>query len=285
MYILLLIQQLLSSITHIISKNLTNTVPAPEILIIRASIAGFIYCIWILIKWKSLPKFRGKDILIIITLGALNIPVNQYLFFTGIKLSTAPNAALAYALSPAFVLIIALMSKQEKASLLRTIGIIVATIGTAIILFEHGIDFSSEYFIGNILVLTASFSWAVYTILGKDFSRRFGAINATALSMISGLILYTPIYIFQSNSITIRHITYTEFAEKLYLGVFTSVIAYSIWYYALSKTDASKVSVFNNIQPILTTILSVIFLSQHITALMITGGLLIIAGVFITQKG
>jgi len=53
---------------------------------------------------------------------------------------------------------------------------------------------------------------------------------------------------------------------------------------ALKRIEASKVSVFNNLQPILTTILAVIFLDQQITILFVIAGTAVIFGVYLTQS-
>ena len=78
-------------------------------------------------------------------LGIINIPINQYLFFFGVRMSTAPNVALAYAMAPVFVLMIAVLFYNEKASYLKSTGIIIACLGAILILFERGFDFFCRY--------------------------------------------------------------------------------------------------------------------------------------------
>ena len=79
-------------------------------------------------------------------------------------------------------------------------------------------------------------------------------------------------------------ITSINWVQLIYLGAITSGVGYALWYYALTKIEASKISVYNNLQPVLTTLLSVLFFATPITLPFIFGGLLIIAGVTITQR-
>ena len=58
-----------------------------------------------------------------------------------------------------------------------------------------------------------------------------------------------------------------------------------MWYYALSRIDTAKVAVFSNGQPIVATILSVIFLDYAITGDFVIGGLMTLVGVILTQLG
>ncbi|MCL5990903.1 MAG: DMT family transporter [Bacteroidetes bacterium] len=286
MYIWIFIQQLIASGTHIIVKDLTETIQPSLILLLRAFFAAGFYIFWVIVREKKNFRLEKKDIPVAILLGILNIPINQYLFFIGVHLSTAPNAGLAYALSPAFVLVIALLFLKESGNWKKITGVAIAIAGAVLIMLERGIDLKSDFFIGNVLLLLASFSWALYTILGRDFSRKYGAVYSTAVTMVIGFITYIPVY-FITNEPILAVVTFNVFdwLGILYLGIMTSGFGYLIWFWALKKMEASKLSVFNNLQPVLTTILAIIFLHHQLTIPFLAGGVLIIGGVVLTQRG
>ncbi|MFA6570959.1 MAG: DMT family transporter [Bacteroidota bacterium] len=287
MYFLLLLQQLMASGTHIVVKDLTSSLHIPLMLFIRGGIAALLFAVWILFNRKKVKRVEKKDILTFLLLGFINIPDNQFLFFIGVHMSTAPNAALAYALTPAFVLVIAIVFLKESSKLMKIAGIAVAIAGTVLILLERGIDFKSEYMEGNLILLLASFSWAIYTILGKNITIKYGAVFSTALSMILGFLMYVPIFLYLEKGVNLSafsSLTSSNWLELLYLGIFSSCISYAIWYFALTKIEASKVAVFNNLQPIFTTALAMIFFSHQITVLFAIGGTLIIGGVYLAQR-
>lgn len=283
-YLLLLIQQLIASGTHIIAKTVAFELPSSTVLLFRALFASSVYILWFGINRSRIKKIDRQDIPVLLILGALNIPINQYLFLTSMHYTNPPNVALAYALTPAFVLIIAFLFLKEKITIIRTVGILIAIAGTITILFEKGIDFSSDSFYGDMLALIASLSWALYTIVGKNFTRKYGAIFSTGLSMIVGFTLFLPIYFISSPELVIASITANQWLQIVYLGVVTSGIGYAIWFYALKKIDASKLAVFNNMQPIFTTLLAIFILSHELTLTFIIGGILILSGVILTQR-
>ncbi len=285
MYILLVFQQLIASFTHIIGKSIAFDFPSSLVLFYRALTATSVFIIWFLFRRKRLKKIDKKDIITLIILGALNIPINQFLFLTSLHYTNPPNVALAYALTPAFVLIIALIFLKESANWKKITGICVAIIGTVLILFEKGFDFSSENFTGDILALTASFSWGLYTVVGKKFTMKYGAAYSTALATLTGFLLFAPIFYYIPNELTAFDFKPYNWLQIFYLGAVTSGLGYALWYYALKRIEASKVSVFNNIQPIFTTILSIIIFGQELSAIFISGGVLIIGGVILTQRG
>jgi RarD protein len=285
MYWAIIIQQFIASTTHIVAKNILLTVPAPLLLLLRASIATFSYLFLLKIRKMTFKKIEKQDLFLFIILAILNIPVNQYLFFLSLKHTSAPNVALAYALTPAFVLIIAFFFLREKISKTKASGIFVAIGGTMLILFEKGLDFKSDNFYGNILALLASLAWAVYTIIGKRFVVKYGAIYTTFLAMGMGLIAFLPIFFLSGVDFDIAAFSTIDWMQIFYLGVITSGVAYVLWYVALKRLEASKLAVFNNLQPILTTIMAIIFFGHELTALFVLGGCLTLSGVFITQRG
>ncbi len=282
---LIIIQQLIASGTHIVAKGITFELEPAFILLIRSALASLFYIIWLSFRNKSVKKIDKKDYYKVILLGLLNIPLNQFLFLQGLKYTTAPNMALAYALTPAFVLIIAVIFLKEKTNAKKLTGVAIAIIGAAVVLLERGLIFTEDSLLGDFLALAASFSWALYTIIGRNFSIKYGAIYSTGLAMTTGFLLFVPIFLILPVSFAIETITAVNWLQLIYLGVITSGVGYAIWYYALTKTEASKVAVFNNLQPVMTTILSIIFFGTSLTPFFVIGGLLIIGGVYLTQRG
>lgn len=285
MYFLLLIQQLIASGTHVIGKSLTQDVEPALVLFYRALIVSSAYIIFFSIFKSFYKRIEKQDIKYFFLMGVLNIPLNQFLFLNALERTSAPNVALEYALTPAFVLIIARIFLNERLSKFKTIGVIVAISGTILILSEKGFDFSSDSFLGDIIGLFASFSWALYTIIGRKQTQKYGGVFSTGVSMLTGTILYIPIFFIFGNEVDTSSISNINWLQILYIALMTAGVGYAIWYYALSKLEAGKVAVFNNIQPVFTTLLAIIFLSHIPTLQFAIGGFLIIFGVILTQRG
>lgn len=287
-YFLLLIQQLIASGTHIVGSLLTKDLDPALVLWLRAIIVNLLYLFYYLINRKNLKKIERKDIIILLVMGLLNIPLNQFLFLNALKLTTPPNTALAYALTPAFVLMIAFIFLKEKVSRFKGLGVFLAVAGAGILFFNRGIELNSENFLGDMLALTASFSWAVYTIIGKKMSQKYGGVFSNGLAMFTGMLLFQPIFFNLNVPLDLETISGVNWLRLIYIGAITSGVGYAIWYYALTKIEAGRVAVFNNVQPILTTLLSILILGELLETVMewnfILGASSIISGVYLTQK-
>lgn len=282
-YVILVLQILLSGGTHVVAKAATNSVPPAVLTFLRTLISSAFYIAYII--YAKLPfKYRGKDLAFICFLGLISVPVNQFIFLYGIKRTTATNAALLYSLTPVIVMFISHFYLKEKITLTKALGALMALSGVIIIIAEKGVTFGLTYIKGDILVFTAVIAWALYTVLGKNLVVKHGAINTTIYSALIGSIVFSPFGIAASMNYRYSEISAGTWIEIIYLGIITSIVGYVLWYYALSKIEASKVAVFTNGQPIATAILSAIFLGQVITTTFIVGAIITITGVFITQR-
>lgn len=282
-YIIILFQQLIAAGTHLVAKTVTQDVDPVLLTFLRNSISLVALSIMFFARGKRVSLERG-DIPKLIWLSILAIPLNQFLYLYGIKFTLASNGALLYATTPALILILSSVMLSESMSRKKVLGVLIAFIGISMVMFEKGIDFSSDYFYGNVMIFFAVIAWALYAIQGKKLVMKYGAFSSTALSMIGGAILFIPLGAADIALNGFPELTTGNWLSILYLSLGTSVVAYILWFYALGRMDTTKVAVFANAQPILTTILAVVLLDQPITGVFIVGGLITIFGVWMTQK-
>lgn len=278
----MLVQSLIASGTHIVAKVVVRDIEPVTLTMLRSGIAALGLCVLGYLRREKF-HYKREHIKSILFLSFLVIPVNQFLFLTAIKYTTPTNAALFYSTTPAVVIVMSTIMGKEKLRIMRGIGILIAFIGVCLIIFEKGIDFSSEYMIGNMLLVVAVFAWAYYTVQGRSFVLEYGAFSISIITMVIGAIMFIPIGLIGMIQYDYSVLTIGHWGGLLYLALGTSIIAYLIWYYALSRTTASKVAIFSNLQPVLTTILAWSLLGQPITAVFIIGGIIVICGIVITQ--
>lgn len=282
-YIIILFQQLLAAGTHLVAKTVTQEVNPVILTFLRNCISLIALLIMFYIREKRV-KVEKKDLKQLLWLSFLAVPMNQFLYLYGIKFTLASNGALLYATTPTLVLILSYFILKEQMTRKKILGVFIAFIGISIVMFEKGIDFSSDYFYGNVMIFLAVIAWALFAIQGKQLVKKYGAFHITALSMIGGATLFLPFGLVDLAVNGIPTITTNNWFSILYLSLGTSVVAYMLWFYALGRMDTTKVAVFANAQPILTTLLAVLLLNQAVTTVFLVGGTITIAGVVLTQR-
>ncbi len=283
-YLALFIQILVSGGTHIVAKAVVADVDPAIILFLRTIISVSAMTMILYLRGKRLQIARA-DWGLLLLVGFLGVPINQYLYLYGMKFTTAANGALLYAATPSFVLLLSYFFLGEKITRKKTLGIALAFIGISIVVFEKGVSFSSEYTFGNMMILVAVVAWAFFTILGKKLIVKYGALSTTTGMMVCGTGLFFPFGLYFSVGFPFSELNAGDWIGIIYLSLGTSVLGYLLWYYALSRIETSKVAVFSNGQPIVATILSIAFLDYVITGDFVVGSVLTIVGVILTQLG
>jgi drug/metabolite transporter (DMT)-like permease len=279
----MMIQTLIASGTHIVAKAVVEDVDSTTLTFLRSMIAAAGLAAVFLIRERRIRVERG-DLLKLFWLGLLAIPLNQYAFLIAIGLTTPSNAALFYAMTPLFVMILSSILLKERSIPIAKTGIVIGFAGIAIVVFERGIDLAADQTVGNLLLLVAVMAWGLYTVQGRPLILKYGSFHIAALSMIIGALLFFPVGIVPAVRFDYSTIGMAHVYGMLYLGIGTSIIAYFLWYYALGRIESTKVAVFTYLQPVITTILAVIILGQVITMQFVAGAVIALIGVLLVQN-
>jgi len=284
--LLMLLHSLISAGTYLAAKRALAELSPFELALARFTLAGVIYAALLV---RRPPRVPRRDLWRLAGLGFVAIPLNQGLFLGGLSLTSPGHAALLYGITPVFVFLLALWRGEERSGALKVAGIATAFAGAAMVLLSRGqlagAPEARRGLAGDVLVLLAVASWAVYVVWGKPYAERYGAVATTGLTVTIGTFLYLPLGLALSRGEDFRALSVPGWASLAYLVVLTSVVAYLIYYYALAREDASRVAIWSNTQPVLTALLAWAVYGDRLTAPFVAGGVLVIAGVVMTQRG
>jgi drug/metabolite transporter (DMT)-like permease len=287
-YAVLLLQQLIASSTHLIAKDVTAGLHPASVVLVRGIWTCLAFAVWFLVRRHTWKPVDRRDIVMIALLGLVNIPINQMLFIWGVSYTTAPNASLAYALTPAFIVALQVGVHRMPAGPGKLLGVAIALVGAALVLVDRGAGVSAGQMTGNVMVLCASLSWAGFTLYGRRIVERYGPVQAIAMTFFAGLAIYMPVWALLPVHAPLDPLwsagSAQTWGQLFYLGVVTSGIGYGLWYYALSRLESSKVAVFNNLQPVITSVLTFLLVGVIPSPLFIIGGAIALVGVIITQR-
>ncbi|MEY2669338.1 MAG: hypothetical protein RJA59_1976 [Pseudomonadota bacterium] len=283
--LVMLLHSALSAGTYLAAKRALAELSPFELALARFGFAGLVYAG--LLLWRP-RKVARRDLLAMAVLGFVAIPLNQGLFLFGLSWTTPGHAALLYAMTPVFVFVLALLRREERSSPWKTLGIAVAFAGAAVVLAGRG-QLSSgagapRALLGDLLVLLAVISWAVYAVWGKPYAERYGVVTTTGVTIVTGSLLYLPFGIVLSSPASFQALSRVGWGSVAYLVVLTSVVSYLLYYWALAREDASRVAIWSNTQPVLTALLAWAVYGDPLTPSFVAGGILVIVGVAMTQR-
>jgi drug/metabolite transporter (DMT)-like permease len=283
-YSILVVEQIIASGTFLAAKWALAEFPPMTLAFLRFLIAACgLYVIHRV--WPERKPVARNDWGRIALLGVLAVVVNQAFFLYGLRFTSPTHAALLYGATPVLVFLFAVPLLGEQSTLLKKIGVPVTFLGVVVVVFHRGLEWSTKAWLGDLLILLAVVAWALYTVLGKPLAERYGAVHVTALSLVAGTIFFVPVGVFTIGGFDPGAISARGWWSLLYIAIGTSVVCYTIWFWALERLEATQVSVFNNLQPVITALLSFWLLGERVGGLLIVGGVLVIIGVVLTERG
>ncbi|MFN3344199.1 MAG: DMT family transporter [Chloroherpetonaceae bacterium] len=220
-------------------------------------------------------------------LAFIGITSGQFLFLFGLKFTTPASSAVLYAMTPLWVLLISVMvSKSETLSKRKLFAIAIAISGGLTALFGSGktLDFAENAWLGNFITLGAVWCWASYLAFGKKILVKYDAIQGTALMMMLGALMFFPIGFLPTLSFEWSVISAGAWFGVFWVTLLSSVVAYGLISFALSKLTPSQISVFMNAQPAIAASVSILFFGEPFSLTLIMGGALAITGIVILQQ-
>ena len=244
-----------------------------------------LFIILILIP-KKFSKLQKKDILPIFILGFFGVMVYHLGLNYGEQYISASAASLIIATIPIYVVILAAIFLKEKIKIVKLLGIIIALLGVIIISIwgKENTSLEIEYILAAFAVLLAAIMGALYTIAGKKLLERYNGLSLTVYAMLLGSVGLIPFVFISPTLITeVAAMSTTAWFAILFLGIFSTVLGYVIWYVALEMKTASGVSVYLYAIPVLSTIISYFFLGDEITYFFILGVIFVIFGLILVN--
>lgn len=284
-YILLAFLILAGAFTPIFGKLTVTEISPISLGFFRFGLAAVLFFITLKLRRLNL-KFDKADYPKLVLLGILSIPMNQFFFLTGVKLSFASHSGIIYSLNPVFAYIIAVTRKTEKFYMSKMIAILLTIIGIFFVFYEGFMQSNAEdnVLTGDFLLVFAVLTFASYIAFGKEFISKYGALKTATGIFIAGCTAYIPLFIYDAPNFTLEYITYKGITGFIFLSVVVAYLAYYLWYYVLKSIPVSKVTTFSNLSPLLTVFFSVIFLSESISLYLIFGGIITLTGVFLMHR-
>jgi drug/metabolite transporter (DMT)-like permease len=206
----------------------------------------------------------------------------------GIQLTSASYAGMMIAAIPIFVAILSVFLLREYPNRLQLFFIIASVAGVIFIIYMDNQSITGVNPIGTIALLGAVIAAACYNIASRKASVNYTPIKTTWVMMVVGAITFNAIAIGQNLFTGTVGSYLTPLGELwpsvLYLGVISSVGAFFLYNYVLSKVTATQASVFTNMVTVVAISAGVIFRGEVVSWYQLLGTAAILAGVWGTNR-
>jgi drug/metabolite transporter (DMT)-like permease len=275
-----------ASFTPIAAKYVVNSISPLSLAFLRFGVATLMLLVVSYFMNVNF-KIKKEDRLRFLVLGALVIPINQFCFLEGIKLSVASHSGVLYACTPLIVYLVSIKAGSESYSKSKLISISLTIAGIFIIFYEN-IFMSGRsgvnYLLGDILLFLAVASWSVYLALSRDMVSKYGPLKTQTLSFTIGIIMFIPIFVLDLKNLTFENSDFYTLLGYLHLTIIVAFGSYFLYSYSSKVIETSTLTTMTNMSPVVTILFSWLLLNENLSYFFIIGATVTILGVFFAQK-
>ena len=187
---------------------------------------------------------------------------------------TGSVSSLLGAMNPIFIPILAAFFLHERITPAKIACVALSMAGVVVIVGVDGTVDAS----GALLMLASVFLWSTASIIIRRVSGRYDPMQIALIAILCALPFTGGWSLIELQSAPCSF-TLESVLAVLYMGVLGTAVTHSLWNYSLRVMDASFCSMFYPMQPLVSSILGVLFLHEAVTPGFVIGALMICCGI------
>ena len=285
-YILLVLTTIFWSGNFIVGKAATiYEIPPFSLNFFRWLFAGIILLPFTFKEIFLKKNYIKANIGLFIILGITSITVFNSIVYYSLYFTQVITGVLMISTIPVWIILISSLLKIEKTNIYQIFGILLSLIGVVAIITESDLEVIKglEFNKGDLSIIVAMFSWAIFSTLLKKKKLKVSQITLLQVVIIFGLIFLTPIYIIElllGNYIILEK---PFFLTLAYVVIFPGLLSFLFWIKGISIIGANRSGIFLHLMPIFGSVFAIIIFKEKIMFYHLIGAIFIIFGIRISN--
>lgn len=258
---------------------------SPMTVIAGRYMVAFI-CLTVVMLAGRIKISIGKNIWKLILMSLFQ-PLLYFVFESyGIMYTTSSFSAIMISMIPVVAMLVGIFALNEVPSSIQCMFAVLSVIGVVVVSLVGKSD-GTVTFTGIVLLLGAVFSSVAYNVSSRKISSEFTVFERTYAMTVIGTISFFLLALIDNEykiGNLIEPFKFTDYSfAVVYLGVFSSVVAFLLLNFANTYLPVVKTTVFSNITTVVSVIAGMIFLDEKIYPSTIAAVLMILIGVIGVQ--
>jgi drug/metabolite transporter (DMT)-like permease len=162
--------------------------------------------------------------------------------------------------------------------------LLLSTVGVLLVVDPAQAQLNSQLWLGNLLLVGAGFTWALYSVLARQLTQQTDALLFTFVAFLGGLTFVLPAAALEIRTQTIGSLTPAMWAGIAYLGIVSTAIAAYFWNKAFELLEAGVASLTFFAQPLVGAGLGALLLGERLTPMFLLGGALILLCLWLAAR-
>ncbi|HEX6577684.1 MAG TPA: EamA family transporter [Jiangellaceae bacterium] len=234
--------------------------------------------------WRSL-RVTWRELRAAAVVGTLLLLLGNGLVAVAEQTVPSGLAALIVGAVPLWFVLLR-VARGDRPRPLTWLGVMVGFGGIAAISLPRGGIDGVELW-GVLVILVATVCWAFGSYLSPRLGLPKGALLATGYEMLAGGAIMTGVglVVGEGADVSLGEVPARGWVALAYLVVMGSLLGYTAYGFALANAPLSLVGTYAYVNPAVAVFLGWLILSEPITAVVLGGGLLVVAGVALVVGG
>ena len=285
-YILLVLTTIFWSGNFIVGKAATiYEIPPFSLNFFRWLFAGIILLPFTFKEIFLKKNYIKANIGLFIILGITSITVFNSIVYYSLYFTQVITGVLMISTIPVWIILISSLLKIEKTNIYQIFGILLSLIGVVAIITKSDLEVIKglEFNKGDLSIIVAMFSWAIFSTLLKKKKLEVSQITLLQVVIIFGLIFLTPIYIIELLLGNYIILDKPFFLTLAYVVIFPGLLSFLFWIKGISVIGANRSGIFLHLMPIFGSVFAIIIFKEKIMFYHLIGAIFIIFGIRISN--
>lgn len=178
----------------------------------------------------------------------------------------------------AHVFVISTVALNERLIRLKVLALAVAIVGVVLIVGTNPTEVNP---VGIGLVLLAAIGYGAYTTASRATLTTVDSATLTANAMVATTVSMLPFGVLSGN-LSIPTETH-QWLIVLGIGLVGTTVPIVLFIRGLDRIEASHASIIGTSEPLVTVLLGVVLLGDHLTTVLLIGGAFVLGGMFLIQ--
>lgn len=223
------------------------------------------------VRWQDLWCFAGS--------GICSIVFFNFCYFQTIRLTSLSVAAILLYTAPMIVTVLSAVLFHERITVRKAAALALAFLGCALVSGVTGGP-ASVSAAALLFGLGSGFGYALYSVFGRYALKRYDPLTVTVYTFLFSSVGCVPF-------LNLRPLFRTVFSSLgiiltvAVFGIVTSAAPYVLYTYGLNHVETSHASIMASVEPVMATVIGIIFYHETVSAASAAGSLLVLAAVFL----
>ena len=252
-------------------------------------ITGAMVLFWIASFFQKPERVAPKDLLKLLGASLLAIVFNQGCFIFGVGLTSPVDASIITTSMPLLAMVLAAIYLKEPITGKKVLGIAVGATGALLlILGSHQVSEAkaagNHYIWGDLLVLLAQFSYALYFVLFKNFVNKYSLITIMKWMFTYAFICALPFSYNDLLHTEWKSLQNTEIGALVFIVVGSTFVSYVLIVIGQKNLRPTVAGMYNYVQPLVASIVAVCWGMDTFNFVKIISVALIFGGVYLVTN-